>query len=646
MIVGPSMEDQISLSRCRASHSKRSAPLQPIAPCPAFRVPYTPNPSLRGIFAGTASKTMSIVGPAVIALTRRPPRDLSLLYIGTASYDISENRYRQTHEFIKMGVTVKSLDVANQFVHRHEMEEAVNEADIILVSGGNTLYAVDRWERLGLADLLREAAFRGTVIAGGSAGAICWFDGGHSDSMDPSTHRLFKLKTSSENESDDSIKSFHLTRVVSLETNMEMDVESDREMDEDSSANDWEYIRVKGSMMERHPYEVGIGIDNFAALEFDGPNFRVLSMLGVTSPKIKDEVDKVPGVWINYVDGDGTSHAVIKITPRKAEPHDYSREITMICNVSRGPVVRAIGGKSFGSSSSSSSSFFVTAKARGGIADAETRRPRAVVLVLGFGGAEPRHVEKYARLYNRKGCSTVSGTASNRSIFVDRAGIDDVATDAIRAVARLLRDDDAAYPTIPPDTATPVVMHIMSNGGAFVASRIGQMLASPIDSNPCARGDLELFCTRLGGGCQIFDSAPCYIDRKSCFNVIKNLIPNPFVGIPMAILFTLRMYVHAALSRMTGRPTFGESFWNALIEDGACNTQAFIYSCKDDIADSTKIEEFARERRARGVKVLSKRFSDSSHVQHLRLHGEDYSDFIDAVLTEIERGGRREDIAI
>jgi dipeptidase E len=379
MIVGPSMEDQISLSRCRASHSKRSAPLQPIAPCPAFRVPYTPNPSLRGIFAGTASKTMSIVGPAVIALTRRPPRDLSLLYIGTASYDISENRYRQTHEFIKMGVTVKSLDVANQFVHRHEMEEAVNEADIILVSGGNTLYAVDRWERLGLADLLREAAFRGTVIAGGSAGAICWFDGGHSDSMDPSTHRLFKLKTSSENESDDSIKSFHveagrlnssfvagritsyeeadksesdskkpqLTRVVSLETNMEMDVESDREMDEDSSANDWEYIRVKGlgifpglicphhdciqsngvlrsadfrSMMERHPYEVGIGIDNFAALEFDGPNFRVLSMLGVTSPKIKDEVDKVPGVWINYVDGDGTVHS--KRCPRAGKVAD------------------------------------------------------------------------------------------------------------------------------------------------------------------------------------------------------------------------------------------------------------------------------------------------------------------------------------
>ena len=276
----------------------------------------------------------------------------------------------------------------------------------------------------------------------------------------------------------------------------------------------------------------------------------------------------------------------------------------------------------------------------GVIADAVSR-PRAVVLVLGFGGAKPRHVEKYAELYNRKGCSTVSGTASNRSLFVDHDGIDAFARDAIREVAKVLREDDAAHPIVPPDGATPLVMHILSNGGAFVGSRIGHMLAAPLDSNPGARGDLELFCTRLKGGCQVFDSAPCYIDRRSCFNVIKNLIPIPFVGIPLAILFTFRMYVLVALSRMTGKPTFGESFWEALVEDATCHTQAFIYSCEDDIADSIKIEEFARERCRRGVKVMSKHFPSSSHVQHLRLHGREYSDFIDTVLSEVERSGNK-----
>lgn len=47
----------------------------------------------------------------------------------------------------------------------------MEKADIILVSGGNTLYAVDRWTYLGLDELLRGAAHRGKVMAGGSAGA-------------------------------------------------------------------------------------------------------------------------------------------------------------------------------------------------------------------------------------------------------------------------------------------------------------------------------------------------------------------------------------------------------------------------------------------------------------------------------------------
>ena len=90
----------------------------------------------------------------------------------------------------------------------------------------------------------------------------------------------------------------------------------------------------------------------------------------------------------------------------------------MYYNKSRSPVTRALR---YLSSSTSSPSCFVTVKVKG--AEGQ-ERPRAVVLVLGFGGAQPRHVEKYARLYNRKGCSTVSGTASNRSLFVDPTGID------------------------------------------------------------------------------------------------------------------------------------------------------------------------------------------------------------------------------
>lgn len=39
------------------------------------------------------------------------------------------------------------------------------------------------WRRLGVDKLLKSAYEKGTILAGISAGSICWFDSGHSDSM-------------------------------------------------------------------------------------------------------------------------------------------------------------------------------------------------------------------------------------------------------------------------------------------------------------------------------------------------------------------------------------------------------------------------------------------------------------------------------
>ena len=37
------------------------------------------------------------------------------------------------------------------------------------------------WRRLGVDKLLKSAYEKGTILAGISAGSICWFDSGHSD---------------------------------------------------------------------------------------------------------------------------------------------------------------------------------------------------------------------------------------------------------------------------------------------------------------------------------------------------------------------------------------------------------------------------------------------------------------------------------
>lgn len=56
------------------------------------------------------------------------------------------------------------------------------QADIIYVAGGNTRTLLAIWCEFGVTALLKQAQEHGKVLCGVSAGAICWFDHGHSDS--------------------------------------------------------------------------------------------------------------------------------------------------------------------------------------------------------------------------------------------------------------------------------------------------------------------------------------------------------------------------------------------------------------------------------------------------------------------------------
>jgi dipeptidase E len=78
-----------------------------------------------------------------------------------------------------------------------EARKKILSADIVYVGGGNTLMMMRVWRRLGVDKLLKSAYRAGTVLCGISAGAICWFDSGHSDSMsfyDPKHWKYVNVK--------------------------------------------------------------------------------------------------------------------------------------------------------------------------------------------------------------------------------------------------------------------------------------------------------------------------------------------------------------------------------------------------------------------------------------------------------------------
>ena len=65
---------------------------------------------------------------------------------------------------------------------KKSFEEILMDMDAIIVGGGNTLNMLAIWKAQEIDVALLKAYDNGTVMAGGSAGSLCWFNAGTTDS--------------------------------------------------------------------------------------------------------------------------------------------------------------------------------------------------------------------------------------------------------------------------------------------------------------------------------------------------------------------------------------------------------------------------------------------------------------------------------
>ena len=122
------------------------------------------------------------IDKAVVSLTGKSHP--TALFIPTASSDSRE--YWKAFQGVYGRVLGCETDVLYLLAvspTKSELEQKILSADLIYVGGGNTLKMMRRWRKLGVDSILREAYSNGIVLSGLSAGCICWFNWGHSDSM-------------------------------------------------------------------------------------------------------------------------------------------------------------------------------------------------------------------------------------------------------------------------------------------------------------------------------------------------------------------------------------------------------------------------------------------------------------------------------
>ena len=103
-----------------------------------------------------------------------------ICFIPTASGDNDLYKLNFYRAFSELNCITSHID----FFSRTEiLEEKVLTQDIVYVGGGNTKSMLAVWKDWNLDNILKTGYENGIVMSGVSAGAICWFDKGITDSF-------------------------------------------------------------------------------------------------------------------------------------------------------------------------------------------------------------------------------------------------------------------------------------------------------------------------------------------------------------------------------------------------------------------------------------------------------------------------------
>ncbi len=113
--------------------------------------------------------------------TGRPPR---IGYLGTAIGDQEHFAHRVAEAARVAGFDLTELRLFPMPNHE-DLEAVVLEQDVIWVTGGSVANLLAVWAVHELGPVLRHAWEAGVVLAGVSAGSICWYQGGTTDSFGP-----------------------------------------------------------------------------------------------------------------------------------------------------------------------------------------------------------------------------------------------------------------------------------------------------------------------------------------------------------------------------------------------------------------------------------------------------------------------------
>ena len=124
-----------------------------------------------------ANPGQGIIEEYILKQTKK--KNPKICFIPTATGDNEAYKVNYYSTFTNLDCFPSHLDF---FKRTPDLKELILNQDAIFVGGGNTKSMLAVWREWGLDKILKKAYLNGTVMSGVSAGAICWFQNGITDS--------------------------------------------------------------------------------------------------------------------------------------------------------------------------------------------------------------------------------------------------------------------------------------------------------------------------------------------------------------------------------------------------------------------------------------------------------------------------------
>ena len=228
-----------------------------------------------------------------------------------------------------------------------------------------------------------------------------------------------------------------------------------------------------------------------------------------------------------------------------------------------------------------------------------------LVVILGWNDCKLKHLQKYSSIFEAKGWSTIFLPAKSfNTFFRGETKVKRIALYIAGVIKAQAKEDQ------------PVFLYAFSNGGCGVYFHLVEALTTA--------GGTHYNSVNVIGS--VFDSCPAKPTtesvkraQRSITEYIKNPILRPIVWCSAGLILPFVIQNHPVFKR----------FFNDLGKMPLKCPHLFLYSKADSFIPWDEIEEHIDVRIAHGVKVFSKCWDDSQHVQHYIKYSKEYLKLLD-----------------